>query len=68
VRVVLHGTRAVSAPTAPTAPAMPAFGWRLDDTQIASVLTYVRNSWGNLAPPVAPLIVGRQRKSLAVPQ
>jgi mono/diheme cytochrome c family protein len=68
VRVVLEGTRAVSTPAAPTAPAMPAFGWRLDDAQIASVLTYVRNSWGNLAPPLAPLMVGRQRKTLAVPQ
>jgi mono/diheme cytochrome c family protein len=32
---------------------MPAFDWRLDDAQVAAVLTYIRNSWGNAAAPVA---------------
>jgi mono/diheme cytochrome c family protein len=32
---------------------MPSFGWRLSDAQVASVLTYVRNSWGNSASPVS---------------
>jgi mono/diheme cytochrome c family protein len=31
------------------APAMPAFAWRLNDCQVAAVLTYIRNSWGNAA-------------------
>ena len=31
---------------------MPPFGHVLDDTEIAAVLTYVRGSWGNDAPPV----------------
>ena len=51
-RVVLQGTRAVSTPSKPTAPAMPAFDWRLDDAQVAAVLTYIRNSWGNAAAPL----------------
>jgi mono/diheme cytochrome c family protein len=65
VRVVLQGTRAVSTPTMPTAPAMPAFDWRLNDTQVAAVLTYIRNSWGNAATPVSPGAVASQRTSLA---
>jgi mono/diheme cytochrome c family protein len=65
VRVVLQGTRAVSTPDAPTAPAMPAFGWRLSDAQVAAVLTFIRNSWGNAAAPVAPATVASQRTSLA---
>jgi mono/diheme cytochrome c family protein len=52
VRVVLQGSRAVSTPSAPTAPAMPPFDWRLNDTQVAAVLTYIRNSWGNEAGPL----------------
>jgi mono/diheme cytochrome c family protein len=65
LRVVLQGTRAVSTPSAPTAPAMPAFDWRLNDTQAAAVLTYIRNSWGNAAAPVSASAVAGQRESLA---
>jgi hypothetical protein len=54
IRVVLIGSRAVSTSAAPTAPAMPAFGWNLNDTEIADVLTYVRNTWGNAASAVQP--------------
>jgi mono/diheme cytochrome c family protein len=64
-RVVLQGTRAVSTAGAPTAPAMPAFNWRLDDAQVAAVLTYIRNSWGNAAAAVSAGAVASQRTSLA---
>jgi mono/diheme cytochrome c family protein len=63
-RVVLHGTRAVSTSSAPTAPAMPAFDWRLGDAQVAAVLTYVRNSWGNAAASVSTSAVASQREAL----
>jgi mono/diheme cytochrome c family protein len=63
-RVVLHGTRAVSTSGAPTAPAMPAFDWRLGDAQVAAVLTYVRNAWGNAAVPVSADAVASQREAL----
>ena len=49
IRVVLKGSQGVGTADAPTSPAMPSFSWRLTDAQIASVLTYVRNSWGNSA-------------------
>jgi mono/diheme cytochrome c family protein len=65
LRVVLQGSRAVSTASRPTAPAMPAFDWRLDDTQVAAVLTYIRNSWGNAAAPVPPDAAAGARASLA---
>jgi mono/diheme cytochrome c family protein len=63
-RVVLHGTRAVSTSGAPTAPAMPAFDWRLGDAQVAAVLTYIRNNWGNAARSVSASAVASQRALL----
>jgi mono/diheme cytochrome c family protein len=64
VRVVLQGSRAVSTPSAPTAPAMPPFEWRLNDTQVAAVLTYIRNSWGNAAAPLESGTIKAARTSL----
>ena len=63
-RVVLQGTRAVSTASAPTGPAMPAFDWRLNDAQVAAVLSYVRNNWGNAAAPISARAVASQRKAL----
>ena len=63
-RVVLQGARAVSTPSRPTAPAMPAFDWRLNDAQVAAVLTYIRNSWGNAAAPVSAGLIASRRTSL----
>jgi mono/diheme cytochrome c family protein len=31
---------------------MPSLGFRLNDAQVAAVVTYVRNAWGNAAAPV----------------
>ncbi len=53
IRVVLAGSRAGGTEAAPTAPAMPSFAWNLSDENIADVLTYVRNTWGNAAPAVS---------------
>lgn len=64
-RIVLSGVRSVATAAEPTAPGMPAFHWRLDDQQTADVLTYIRNSWGNAAPPVTPGNVRDMRGSLA---
>jgi mono/diheme cytochrome c family protein len=64
-RIILQGSRAVPTPARPTAPGMPAFAWKLDDDEIASVATFVRNSWGNRAPPVAAGRVGKLRHKLA---
>ena len=37
----------------------------LDDSQIAAVLTYVRQAWGNAAPPVVPQAVAASRAASA---
>jgi mono/diheme cytochrome c family protein len=62
VRIILAGSRSVPTPAKPSAPAMPAFDWKLDDSEVASVATYVRNAWGNRAPPVASGKVAKLRR------
>ena len=64
IHVVLQGSRAVYTPQAPTSPAMPSFDWRFDDSQVAAVLTYIRNSWGNAAPGVNASAVADMRVQL----
>ncbi|HKW53709.1 MAG TPA: cytochrome c [Stellaceae bacterium] len=65
IRVVLQGARSVATASAPTGPAMPAFDWKLSDAQVAAVLTYIRNSWGNAAAAVSAGEVRRSRGKLA---
>jgi mono/diheme cytochrome c family protein len=65
IHVVLEGSRAVATDPAPTAPAMPPFAWKLSDRQVADVVTYIRNAWGNQASPVTTGVVRAARKSLA---
>ncbi|MBV9018138.1 MAG: cytochrome c [Alphaproteobacteria bacterium] len=65
IRIVLQGARSVATDAAPTAPGMPAFDWKLSDAQVAAVLTYIRNSWGNAAAAVSAGAVKRQRSDLA---
>jgi mono/diheme cytochrome c family protein len=64
-RVVLAGTQAANTKYAPTQPAMPSFAWRLDDQEVADVLTYVRSSWGNGAAPVSSGAVAQVRGGLS---
>lgn len=61
LHVVLRGVRSASTVGAPTAAAMPEFDWLLTDDQVAAVLTYIRNSWGNVAPPVSAAEAGKAR-------
>jgi mono/diheme cytochrome c family protein len=64
IRVVLRGARSVGTNAAPTAPGMPSFGWLLTNEQVAAVATYIRQAWGNSAPPVSAGDVARARKVL----
>jgi mono/diheme cytochrome c family protein len=68
IRVVLEGTQTAATDANPSATAMPAFGWKLNDAQIAAVLTYVRNSWANAAPAVSAHDVAEIREKLPRPQ
>ena len=64
IRVVLAGSQAVGTAAKPTTPAMPSFGWNLGDAEVADVLSYVRNSWGNAASAVTPAQVRDMRAQL----
>jgi mono/diheme cytochrome c family protein len=65
MHVVLRGALSVATSKAPTSPEMPAFAWVLNDEQIAAVLTYIRNTWGNSAPAVNASDVAKARRALA---
>jgi mono/diheme cytochrome c family protein len=65
IHVVLTGSQGAATAGAPTSPAMPSFDWRLDDAQVASVLTYIRNSWGNAATVVSADQVRVMRSAFA---
>ena len=64
LHVVLRGALSVGTKPAPTAPAMPQFGWILNNDQVADVVTYIRNNWGNSAPPVSASKVKKTRQML----
>ncbi len=61
IRVVLNGGFPPGTAGNPRPYGMPPFAQKLSDEDVASVLTFVRNSWGNQAPAVAPADVQRYR-------
>ena len=65
IRVVLRGAQSVATDAAPTGPAMPVLGWKLSDDEVAAVVTYIRNSWGNAASPVSASDVADARQQLS---
>jgi mono/diheme cytochrome c family protein len=67
MRIVLTGVRGAGTEAFPTSPAMPSFGYRLDDNQVAAVVTYIRNSWGNNASAVDAGMVKTLRSHVAGP-
>jgi mono/diheme cytochrome c family protein len=64
IRIVLQGSQSPPTDGRPTPLSMPAFAWKLDDQQIADVVSYIRNSWGNRAPAVQKSAVSDLRKDL----
>jgi len=62
--MILAGSRIGTSAERPTPLTMPSFAWKLTDAEIADVATYVRNSWGNRASPVAENAVADMRKRL----
>ncbi len=53
VQAVLNGGYPPSTGGNPRPYGMPPFRQTLDDVQVASVLTYIRQAWGNAAAPVS---------------
>ncbi len=66
VKIVLNGLQGVvNVNGANYNNAMAPWGTVLKDEQIAAVLTYVRNEWGNSAPPISRDFVAQIRKETA---
>jgi len=64
VHVILRGAISAGTKLAPTAAAMPSFAWVMNDDQVAAVVTYIRNSWGNSAPAVSRADIAKERAAL----
>lgn len=64
ISVVLGGSSLPGTAAAPSPLGMPGFGWRLTNDEVAQLLTFIRNSWGNQASSVSAGDVGRVRASL----
>lgn len=64
IRIVLQGAQSAKTQNAPTTYSMPSFA-ALKDKDIADVMTYIRNAWGNRASPVSTKEVKTLRKALA---
>ena len=61
IQTVLHGGFAPVTQARPQPYGMPPFVLTLTDAEIAQVLTYVRQSWGNLAPALSESDVSQLR-------
>jgi mono/diheme cytochrome c family protein len=61
IRIVVNGGFPPSTRDNPRPYGMPPFGQDLSDAQIAAVVTFVRQSWGNHALPVSPAEVTSAR-------
>lgn len=64
VRLLIEGGRTARTRGGPAPQRMPAFAGRLTDTEMARVLTFVRNAWGNQAAPVTTRDVASVRRSI----
>ena len=62
LRIILDGVQTVTTPRAPNAGSMPAYAAKLSDQQIADVITYIRNAWGNAASAVTAAEVAKARR------
>ncbi|HEV7813733.1 MAG TPA: cytochrome c [Janthinobacterium sp.] len=61
IRIVLNGGFAPGTGGNPRPYGMPPFGPVLSDAEVAALVTYLRNNWGNQAPAVAAYDVNRYR-------
>lgn len=61
VRIVVNGGFPPGTAGNPRPYGMPPFGQELSDEEIAAVVTYVRQSWGNHSPAVSPAEVSSAR-------
>ncbi|OLL31669.1 alcohol dehydrogenase [Burkholderia sp. SRS-W-2-2016] len=64
VRLLVEGGGSAHTQTGPESRKMPSFAGKLTDTEMARVLTFVRNTWGNTAGPVTRNDVTSVRSAL----
>ncbi|MDQ3185804.1 MAG: cytochrome c [Pseudomonadota bacterium] len=64
IRLMLEGGQGPVTEKGPEPKEMPSYSKKFTDREIADVLTFIRNSWGNAAPPVTPRDVSSVRKTL----
>lgn len=65
IHIVLSGATLPGVKSAPSGITMPAFGWRLNDQQVADVVNFIRSSWGNSAKQqVSASDVAKVRKTV----
>jgi mono/diheme cytochrome c family protein len=63
INIVLNGSAPLVVKGSPSPYRMPQFRAQLTDQQIADVVTFIRNGWGNSAPPVSVSEIADMRKS-----
>jgi mono/diheme cytochrome c family protein len=64
VHIILTGAKTAVTDKNPTGLAMPAFDWKLDNQQVADLVTYLRNAWGNRAGAVDASKVADTRRTI----
>jgi mono/diheme cytochrome c family protein len=64
IRLLLEGGKTAQTKEGPKPREMPSFAKKFSDRQIAEVLSFIRNSWGNAASPVTTREVSSLRSAL----
>jgi mono/diheme cytochrome c family protein len=61
IRIILDGAETITTRRAPNTGSMPGYA-KMSDQDVADVITYIRNAWGNAAPAVSAADVAKARK------
>lgn len=62
IRTILEGAAMPVTDAKPTGLAMPPFAGKFTDDEVAQLVNYVRNSWGNRAPSTTAATVAKVRR------
>lgn len=63
LRIVLDGAESVITPSFPNPATMPGYANKMTDAEIAAIVTYMRNAWGNSASAVTAEQVHAARRA-----
>ena len=61
IKIVLDGAETITTARAPNTGSMPPYA-KWSDQEVADVVTYIRNAWGNAAPAATAAEVAKLRK------